>query len=319
MKTKITLLALSSIISIILIVFSGCYTQLGSQYNEKEGDEEYTATDQQNDDTYSEESESDDYTYNSEYSDDFYHPRVGFSYYYPSSYWPSTAFSMAYADPWFYDYAWGYNSWNNYYSPVWNPFYGYNPYSYYSPYYSDYYGYGYSSYSGRRTDGSILSTGHDREVRTGGYEIPITGRSDINLPVGASLGKAPGSAPPNRNSSNVQNSSRRRDDGVQSVRRDDWGHQQRVDNNVRASGQGERKTQGVRRRDTRPQSQPRETNSPPPTYQTPPPATQGNAPSHTTPSSPPPRQSSPSPSSNSGSKRNDGGDRSSNDSRGRRP
>lgn len=323
MKTKLIILTLLSCVGLFLLIFSGCYTQLASMRDEQEGDEEYTTTGQQNNDSIISENEGGEYRDESGCCEDSYRPHVGYSYYYPSSYWPSAAFSLAYADPWFYDYAWRYSSWYNYYSSAWYPYYGYNPY-YYNPayYYGNDYGYGTSLYSGgRRTDGSILSAGRDRDVQAGGREIPTTGRNDFNLPVGASLDKSPSSAPPNRNKSNMQNDSRRKDAASRSVRRDDWGPQRRIESNVRASSQGDRQTQNSRRRDTGAKSSQRGTNTPPPTYQTPPRTDRGNAPSYTPPPSPPPRQSSPPQQqpSNSGSKRNDGGNSNSGDSRSRRP
>jgi len=200
MKTKLTILTLLSCVGLFLLIFSGCYTQLASMRDEQEGDEEYTTTGQQNNDSIISENEGGEYRDESGCCEDSYRPHVGYSYYYPSSYWPSAAFSLAYADPWFYDYAWRYSSWYNYYSPAWYPYYGYSPYYYNPAYYYGYdYGYGTTVHSGgRRTDGSVLSAGRDRDARAGGYEIQNTGRTDINLPVGASLSNTPGSAPPNR-------------------------------------------------------------------------------------------------------------------------
>jgi len=315
MKSRIILLALSSIVSILLVLFSGCYTQLGSLRNEKEGDEEYTTTEQQGDSSYTNENESEDYTYNSGSYDDYYRPHVGFSYYYPSSYWPSVAFGMAYADPWFYDYAWGYNSWNNYYSPVWNPYYGYYPYSYYSPYYPSYYNgyyYGYpgsSVLNGRRDVGEVRAQG--REDNGNGRTYQLQGMPDVNLTTGAAIGKAPTSAPPpNRNSSTVKNNSRRSGSDRTYVPRDSRSAA-RSGNATHASGRSS-SNRGDRRRDTQPQYRPNEPkNSSPPTYSTPPRENRGSTPSYTPPPAPP-------PSSNNGSSRS-GSDRNSGESRGRRP
>jgi hypothetical protein len=315
MKTRIEILILASVIGLLMIMLSGCYTQLGSLRNEKEGDEEYMATEQQSDSSYTSENESEGYTYNSGCCDDYYRPHVGFSYYYPSSYWPSVAFGMAYADPWFYDYAWGYNSWNNYYSPVWNPYYGYYPNSFYSPYYSGYYGYyngypGSSIVNGRRDVGEVRAEGRDNNNSGRAYQLQ--GMPDMNLSTGAALGKAPTSAPPpNRNSSAVKNNSRRSGNNRAYLPRDSRSAARSGNNATRASGRSSG-SRNERYRGTQPQYRQNETpNSPPQTYSAPPRENRGSTPSYTPPPAPP-------PSSNNGSSRS-GNDRSSGESRGRRP
>jgi hypothetical protein len=66
--------------------------------------------------------------------------RFGFDYYYPSTYWPSVGFTIAYNDPW---YGW-YDPWYSYGYPYYGygyPYYGYGyPYYPYYPY-DPYYGY----------------------------------------------------------------------------------------------------------------------------------------------------------------------------------
>ena len=311
MKTRIIFLTLSGLFSVLIILLSGCYTQLGSLRNEKAGNDEYISSEQQNDTSYTNENGDVNYNDNSSCCDDYYRPHVGFSYYYPSSYWPSVAFGMAYADPWFYDYAWGYNPWNNYYSPVWNPNYGYYPYSYYSPYYPSYYNgyYGYpgtSVVNGRRDVGEVRAQGRGDNGSDRTYQLQ--GTPDMNLTTGAALGKAPTSAPPpNRNSSAVKNNSQRTGNNRNYSTRDS---RNRSSNNSVNATSRRASNRTVRRTDTQLQYRPSETNNPPAPTNNPPARETRSAPSYTPPSSP--------PSSNNGSSRS-GSDRNSGDSRGRRP
>ena len=109
MKTRITRLALIIPFGLFVLLFSGCYTRLATVEDRRSEPEQYGSRDQGNDSGYYAGNDSGNYydENSSSYYDDSYgaypHNRVGFSYYYPSTYWPSYAFSVAYSNPWAYD------------------------------------------------------------------------------------------------------------------------------------------------------------------------------------------------------------------------
>jgi hypothetical protein len=178
-------LILLGMAAVVVAALSGCYTQVGVVRNDQDDSQQQYTSDQPAD-TQAE--PGDDYSANGNYTNNddwcYNHPRVGFSYYYPSSYWPSTAFSIAYNDPWFYDsYAWGYSPYSYGYGFGY-PVYGYSPYGYY-PGYAYGYGYGNGYYHGGdhgyahrnpRTFGS--TRGGDASVNPGG----ITPAGYMDLP-----------------------------------------------------------------------------------------------------------------------------------------
>lgn len=153
MKTKIILF--STIISIVLIL-SGCYTQLGtvrdtkSDYQEEEYS--YNNQDYDSDTLYDREGNT---IINNYYFDGYWYPRYRwmFSYYYPSYYWPSYSFYIAYRDPWLYDWYWD-RYW--YYDPL---YWCYTPMVSYPIYYPPYY-WNYPWYYVSR-DGDVKSTRRD--------------------------------------------------------------------------------------------------------------------------------------------------------------
>jgi hypothetical protein len=191
MKNKLAWLTFIGAISILLIQLNGCYTQLGSTRDEKEDNEEYVAADT----TQGYEAEGNEQ--GSEYTEgccnDDYHPHVGFMYYYPMNYWPSTAFGFAYNNLWTYDYyggwydpwySWGYSPWyyGSYYSPYYNPYY----YPFYYPYY-DYYpgGYyygdnGYYAKVGKRDFGDVRAGGTERRVGGAQWDGASGLRDEVN-------------------------------------------------------------------------------------------------------------------------------------------
>jgi len=319
MKTKISLIILVGILGVFALLASGCYTQLQAVRSAGEGEEGYASAQQVQDSSYDAESEQ-GYTEHDGCCDDNSRPRVGFDYYYPSSFWPSSAFGIAYSNPWSYDYYWTYNPFN-YYSV---PYYGYSSY-WYAPYYSSpyYYGYYYSNGGsnlnhGRRYDGSVR--GNDRSTSTSGtgYNPPTTTGTRYDLPAGTSMNRtaAPSSS---RSTPVVRNNSRRQSDNRGYTRRDSRTPDRSYDAGKRGSISRDSNRGAERRRDTQPQYRPPETRTQQPAYQPPRREERGSAPSYTPPPAPPPQRSSPPPSSNSGSRRNDSNDRGSGSSGGRRP
>ncbi|MBI4811017.1 MAG: hypothetical protein HY800_06180, partial [Ignavibacteriales bacterium] len=231
MKNKLKIFALLSTIGALLLFLSGCYTQLETTRGAYDDDEQYTADEQSEETSYIDEDE--EYTESSEYCED-YRPRVGFSYYYPSYYWPSIAFSMAYADPWFYDYYWARDPWF-YYSPyTWQSYYWYSPYYYY-PYYGYYYTYDWSDVNrSRRYDGSIRG---DVNIRGSDYTTPTTSTSRFDLPGGSSVGRTnSGKSNTDRGSAAVRDNSRRVKDSRSNVRSDNKSSVRTNNTGVRSSG-----------------------------------------------------------------------------------
>jgi hypothetical protein len=216
MTTRLRFYVLAGVVGVALVLLSGCYTQLGTVKEDRWSDDQYTYSNQQPqaDTSYQGEEQNEEYQNGSECYDDWYyqHPRVGFSYYYPSAFWPSAAFSLAYADPWFYDYNWAYDPW--YYSP----YYAYPYYSYYRPYYYDnpwwsyYSSNGATVHRGSRDFGNTRTTGGrvPTDVRNGAVLPAVGDRGTTNLPTGARLGKAPnGGGTPGRTSSAAPSNGRR--------------------------------------------------------------------------------------------------------------
>ncbi len=205
------LLLLAVFGGVILLNLAGCYTQMGTTQDDRDRESEYSQS-RRYDDTSSvqgEEPERSDYYSNNDYYDGGgYRPRIGFSYYYPSYYWPSTAFSVAYGNPWAYDCYWGYDPWICGTPYVVYPYYGYYPGAYSYPGYYSYYGYG-SSYrryhhadrsfgSARGSQGRTPSTETRFDVpSSGGTELPHAGRF------------APSGSTPTRTSPSVKDNTRR--------------------------------------------------------------------------------------------------------------
>ncbi len=180
MKTKI--IFFSTLITVILIL-SGCYTQLGtvretkSDYQEK--NYSYNDQDYESDTLYDREGNT---VINNYYFDGYWYPRYRwmFSYYYPSYYWPSYSFYIAYRDPWFYDWYW-------YYNPL---YWCYTPMVTYPIYYPPYY-WSYPWYYVSR-DGNVISTRRDFGNQRGAAQTdrsPFgnedrfgTGRSGYDIP-----------------------------------------------------------------------------------------------------------------------------------------
>ena len=131
---KTTILSLFAFVAAVLLLAGtqGCYTQVGSTreeqvYVDDQAEGEAAA------DTDQVATEEGDYAAQppADAGQDWTcQMRMGFDYYYPSTYWPSIGFSFAYNDPW---YGWGY-PWYSY---------GYPYYGYPAPYYGYGYGYGY--------------------------------------------------------------------------------------------------------------------------------------------------------------------------------
>lgn len=165
------------VIAILLVGLNGCYTQMGSTRDEYDDEEEYVASESEMEseaEDADEEDSGEEVAYTEGCCDDDYRPNVGFSFYYPVNYWPSTAFGFAYNNIWTYDYYGGwydpwYSGWyspwyySSYYRPYYNPYY----YPFYYPYY-DYYPWGYY----HRDDGRYANVGRRDfgSVRAGGVE-----------------------------------------------------------------------------------------------------------------------------------------------------
>lgn len=168
MKSKMTVLLMVAAISIFLLFFPGCYTQLGSLRDEQVSEKtDYTTADSEpgSSDVSSYDRQSNDYYNYNNYDNSYPQYRVGFSYYYPASYWPSSAFTVAYNNPWYYDSYWAYDPWWCGTPYVTYPGYGYSNYYYNNYYWGSYlppayyrYGYSYASVPIRRTAREFGST-----------------------------------------------------------------------------------------------------------------------------------------------------------------
>ncbi len=158
MKSKIYLLLL--ILGIATILLSGCHTQLRTTRNLDDYDQEESVSSQRDyeseDDAVQDDSDEESYTneesssgYSSGYNDSW-HSNWGFSYYYPQSYWPSSAYMTAWNDPWMYDRYWSYYPNYSYHSYSSYPWYCGTPYIGYPYYYSNWGNWGYPYYEYRR-------------------------------------------------------------------------------------------------------------------------------------------------------------------------
>jgi hypothetical protein len=165
-------------VTISILLLAGCYTQLGTVRNLPMTDEEryeaYQPGPSEDDTEATPDYDTPPPTRRFDYDDYYYdryewYPRYRwyFSYYYPSYYWPSTTFAVAYGNPWYYDCYWWYDPWI-----CGTPYVTYRYYpGWYGHYYS-YYPYRYQSYyvsggGGVRTNRDFGST-RGRSVRTGG-------------------------------------------------------------------------------------------------------------------------------------------------------
>lgn len=214
MKKMLAMLSFLIALCGLMILFSGCYTQLSTTRDERE--ESYSHRQKNDDDsTYADNNDDADrdgqsYTYN---NDDWtYGQRVGFSYYYPSysTFWPSSYFRTTYTNllsPGGYGYAWYYDPhycdpWWSYTSLAYDPYY-YTPVYYTNPSYYYGSGSGYSSTNYKpQARGFGANRGNDVGARplptgTGGYNNPSIDRGSsgvggtMNLPTGVSIGGAP--------------------------------------------------------------------------------------------------------------------------------
>jgi hypothetical protein len=184
------------------IFISGCYTQLATTRDEDEGS--YTGRNERAQASVQADSNAGNLeSYYDEYDQQHGHYRVGFGYYYPSSwYW-----DLSFADP--YYYGWPYYG-GMYGDPFMNSYWGrYNPYSYgyggygYYPY--GYYPYGY--YSGYPYVVYGSSASRQSQTRESGYRR--TGYSGVGGYSGVS-GRTTGgtlTVPPASRRSGVQGSS----------------------------------------------------------------------------------------------------------------
>lgn len=300
MNNRLSLLVLISIFGISVLLFlSGCYTQVGTTRDTDE-EEQYVSESVSDDSVVSEENEKVEYTDNGCY-EDVYRPRVGFSYYYPSTYWPSTAFAVAYSDPWFYDYNWwAYDRWH-YTSPYSWYYSSWYPYYYPSNYYWNYNYGGSYVYGSRRTDGKMVGSDNNRRLRDNSYEIGGTTRTNFDLPAAGSLKRTPAAVSgANRNTTNNRTATRRDATGAVNSRRENRASERSFDRPSREVRSGR---VDDRRRDTRAQQRPVETYKPP-VHNTPPREDRAPSPSYTPPPAP---RNNPPPPSNDGGRRNDGG------------
>ena len=202
MKKELSLFIIFGVIAILLFQFNGCYTQLGSTKDEYVENEEYVAPESEQE--YEAENTEGEEAYVEGCCYDDYRSHVGFTFYYPMNYWPSSAFSYAYNNIWTYDYyggwydpwySWGYNPW--YYSSYYSPYYSPYNYPFYYPYYSNpwgnYYGYeGQYVNVGRRDFGDVCAGGTDRRV--GGNQWDGTTGLRDDVPASSRVMRAPDGA-----------------------------------------------------------------------------------------------------------------------------
>lgn len=210
MKTRLSILLLLLSTGLLVFIFSGCYTQLGMTKNEQTvRNDEYTNDTLSNDSNYYGENEY-NHRYSEPYNDYYYggypNNHMGFSYYYPSTFWPSYAFNVAYSDPWMYGSY-------SYYDPWWcgtpyvnYPSYGYYPSNGYYPY--GYYGHGYGytvvpARHVRRTFGSTRGGRASTDVNTN-YSSPNSTRSG-DVSSGGILTGAPSGGSTSSNPTSINN------------------------------------------------------------------------------------------------------------------
>ena len=343
MKTHITGWLFIIPLLVGLAFFAGCYTQLGTVREEQDDMEEYTKGEQEIDSSSTEENDLADDRYREDHYSSYNYDdswqsryRVGFSYYYPSHYWPSYAFSVAYANPWYYDYYWSYDPWWCG-TPYVNYGYGYYNSPFYSyPFYSYYYGTAYDRRDVRhstRDFGSTRGSGGRRGVTAPlGYNTSSTERRDYSLPSGISLERSKSGTSSRVSKQSVRGSSRRTGSQRSYTPRSGSNRSgNRTETGTRGSSSRGGSFRGYENRDQQPYYQPAEGNIQPPIYT---PSRGGNervesdqgnrsvgssrggnssyTPSHTPTFNPPP------PAPSGGSRAPDGGNRGSN-SRGGRP
>ena len=206
MKTTYTILLTTGVVILLLALLPGCYTQLATIQDEEQTGYAVQAPDT----TYAQAGAAEQYPeagetiINNYYYDDWHPFHFGYNYYYPSYYWPSYAFSVAYADPWAYDSYWAYDPW-------WcgTPYLGYGwgqyPGMYYYPPYAAYPagpGNTYAAANNRTRTFGVTRGGGSRgtvagSARTGnGYSPTTTAGSDRGgyVPAGRTLD--PGSVRP---------------------------------------------------------------------------------------------------------------------------
>ncbi|MBM4165622.1 MAG: hypothetical protein FJ218_01645 [Ignavibacteria bacterium] len=207
-----TFIKTSAFLFIISFVISGCYTKLALEnerptYREKNFSENSQSNEDINDNSAiqnNEDNTSYDYEYNDNYpvinnyyfgnNDWWPHPRLSYSYY-----WPSSSFWFAYNDPWYDDwnYSWYYQPY--YYSYGWcgTRYATYNPWSWhYYPghysYYPYYYGYWYDSptqtVKSVRNFGRTRADGISREDRNSYERASESHPGSVDLPSGVITG-----------------------------------------------------------------------------------------------------------------------------------
>jgi hypothetical protein len=133
---------------LLLVGAQGCYTQVGSTRDEVYNDDNNGQVAQDNSGGESAEGVYADSGAMNQPPGDAGHDwtcqvHMGFDGYYPSAYWPSVGFSLAYNDPWYgwydpwYSYGYGYGGGYGYgygygypYYPYYDPWYGYPAYGY---------------------------------------------------------------------------------------------------------------------------------------------------------------------------------------------
>jgi hypothetical protein len=168
-----------------LLALPGCYTQLSMTHGEREYDREYTANDSDTSAVVNEGQDEGYQQYDNNYDGytDNWHPRFGFNYYYPSSYWPSYAFNVTYGNPWaYFDGYWPYDAWRCGTPYVSYPYYGYGYYpSYFYSSYSYPYHNGYT-YAGRDVRRGSRTFGETRGGTTGGRTSDGAPRYQPNTP-----------------------------------------------------------------------------------------------------------------------------------------
>ncbi|MDI6779498.1 MAG: hypothetical protein QME25_04805 [Bacteroidota bacterium] len=318
----------------LVVLISGCYTQLETIKNEKKYVDEYY--DNNRIENYSQEEQSDTFYYdrdgrtiiNNYYFDGgAWYPRYRWMFsYYPSYYWPSYAFSMVYYDPWFYDRYWYYDPW------ICGTPYVYYPHYYYPYYYGSYYPYYWGSHYYISTTGTVERTKRDfgNQRDKGGRGAPtyddrqdrISGRGGLDLPTGVGVtggggrsqtGSTPEVRKPSRGDGtsgkvtprSTDRSGSSRGEGSQSrsgSRRDRYENSDRGQSVPPATRESGRRNEGSGRRDEG-STRSGETR----TYTPPPPPTPQPAPSSPPPSSPPPQRGNSRGGSDSGDSGSRGG------------
>jgi hypothetical protein len=231
MKTRLNVLTIVGFTGLLALFLSGCYTQVGMTRDERRAEpNQYSYSDVPNDTGTYTGNDSGNYAeqepgqyYDNEYWDSP-RSRVGFDYYYPSTYWPSYAFAAAYANPWGYNSYWAYDPWwcgVPYVAyPFYAPGYGYRYNHYYNHGYGSGYGYGYggsvrrngfrSFGSTRGSGGSTVNTNNVPPNLDRGAAVP-SGRLDAssrpsgrtNIPSMSGNTRSGASQPGNPNSARV--------------------------------------------------------------------------------------------------------------------